>query len=123
MNKIDRKREIMTETKLFIIRHGETQWNAIGRWQGHCDSPLTEKGIRQAKAVANFLTQYQIYAIYSSDLGRAVQTAEIIGARTGQKVILDYRLRERHLGIFQGLTEAEMREKLPDEYNQYKGLN
>jgi 2,3-bisphosphoglycerate-dependent phosphoglycerate mutase len=108
--------------KVIIVRHGETQWNLEGRWQGHDDSPLTVAGIQQAEAVANYLVNHNFSVIYSSDLGRAFQTAKRISDKTGKKIITDYRLRERHLGVFQGLTESEIRETLPDEYGRYHGM-
>ncbi|MFH2130635.1 MAG: histidine phosphatase family protein [bacterium] len=110
----------MADTKIIVIRHGETQWNIEGRWQGHEDSPLTKKGLRQAEAVAHSLSDFRISVIYSSDLGRAFHTATIIAETTGKTVIPDVRLRERHLGVFQGLTRPEMREQLPAEFEKYQ---
>ena len=104
-----------TTTVLFAVRHGETEWNHIGRQQGHLDSPLSESGIKQAHALANGLRGKGIEVIYSSDLGRAVQTAEIIGAKLDLRINFDPRLRERHLGSMQGMTRTAFREQFPKE--------
>lgn len=108
------------KTRLIVVRHGETQANLDGRWQGHTDSPLTKTGIAQAEAVAQRLKRGRFSQLYSSDLGRARQTAQIIAHRTGHEIILDEHLRERHLGIFQGLTRAEMEARYPDEWHLYR---
>jgi probable phosphoglycerate mutase len=107
-------------TKLIVVRHGETHANLYGRWQGHSDSPLTKAGIAQAEAVAQRLKGCRFSRLYSSDLGRALQTAQIIADRTGHEIILDERLRERHLGVFQGLTRAEMEATYPEEWHLYR---
>ena len=108
--------------KLIAIRHGETEWNAQGREMGQLDSPLTPHGINQAHAIARRLVQLPFAALYSSDLGRAVQTADIIALSCGKRVTIDDGLRERHMGIFQGLTVAEMREKFPKERQNYERI-
>src|SRR5438477_4218649 len=87
-------------TQIIIVRHGETTWNLEGRHQGHLDSPLTKRGVAQAEALAARLGNEEFAALYSSDLGRALATAEIIGTRCGKSVVIDARLRERNLGIF-----------------------
>jgi probable phosphoglycerate mutase len=107
-------------TRLIIVRHGETEANLAGRWQGHGDSPLTEVGVAQAEAVAQRLGDCGFSTLYSSDLGRAHQTARIIAGQTGHAVVLDRRLRERHLGVFQGLTRAEMADRYPEAYRLYR---
>src|SRR5437899_11865837 len=104
----------MKKTQVIIVRHGQTQWNLKLIRQGHLDSPLTERGIAQAKALGQRLAQEKFSALYSSDLGRAVQTAEMIANATGHNIITDARLRERHLGIFQGLNGDEIRERFPE---------
>lgn len=110
----------MERTQVIIVRHGQTAWNLAGKRQGHLDSPLTEIGIAQAKALAARLAQEKFRILYSSDLGRAVQTAQIIASVTGHEIITDARLRERHLGIFQGLNGEEIRERYPEEYHQHR---
>ncbi len=112
----------MERTQVFIVRHGQTEWNIANIRQGHLDSPLTEAGVAQARALARRLLRERFTALYSSDLGRAVQTAQIIAQATGHEVITDPRLRERHLGIFQGLVGDEIREKYPEEYKLHRSL-
>lgn len=108
--------------KLIAIRHGETEWNAQGREMGQLDSPLTGLGMEQADAIARRLVKVPFAALYSSDLGRAVQTADIIAALCRKTVIIDSGLRERHMGIFQGLTVTEMRERFPQERRDYERI-
>ncbi len=112
----------MERTQVIIVRHGQTEWNIANIRQGHLDSPLTEEGIAQAKALARRLTRERFSALYSSDLGRAMQTARIIAQATEHEVIPDSRLRERHLGIFQGLVSGEIKEKYPEEYKLHRSL-
>ena len=107
-------------TILCAVCHGETEWNRVGKQQGHCDSPLTESGIDQAHALAESLSRKEIDVIYISDLGRAMQTAEVIAARLGLSVTSDRRLRERHLGSMQGMTKGEFREQHSEEYEQFE---
>ncbi len=92
----------MQRTQFIIVRHGETEWNIKGIRQGNLDSRLTEKGVTQAKALAQRLAREKFSALYSSDLGRAVHTAKEIAALTGHEIVTDARLRERHLGNFSG---------------------
>jgi probable phosphoglycerate mutase len=110
----------MSQTQLIIVRHGQTHWNLKLIRQGHLDSPLTEQGVAQAKALGERLARESFTALYSSDLGRALQTAQMIAEATGHKVVTDRRLRERHLGIFQGLNGDEIREKYPEEYRLHR---
>lgn len=106
-------------TIMLIVRHGETEWNLIGKHQGHLDSPLTESGIKQAYALGDGLFGKGIEVIYSSDLGRAIHTAEIIGTKLDLRVSVDSRLRERHLGSMQGLTNEEFRHRHPAEWTAF----
>ena len=94
-------------TQLLLVRHGETDWNAAGRLQGHTDRPLNEYGRRQAKELADRLAAEQVDAIYASDLSRAKETAEIVGERLGLAVVTDPDLREKHWGTWEGLTGDE----------------
>jgi broad specificity phosphatase PhoE len=94
-------------TTLLLARHGETDWNAEGRLQGHTDTPLNELGRRQARRLAEELSGDGIDAVYSSDLARARDTAEIVAERLGLPVGLDPDLRERDWGTWEGLTGAE----------------
>jgi probable phosphoglycerate mutase len=94
-------------TTLLLVRHGETDWNAEGRLQGHTDRPLTDFGRRQARQLADELAGEGLEAIYSSDLVRARETAEIVGERLGLPVVLDPDLREKDWGNWEGLTAVE----------------
>ncbi|MBI4086265.1 MAG: class I tRNA ligase family protein [Candidatus Liptonbacteria bacterium] len=91
----------------FLIRHGETDWNKEGRTQGQADVPLNGEGRQQAKKAAETLKHRGIDLIISSDLGRCRETAEIIREATGAEVIFDKNLRERHLGITQGMARDD----------------
>jgi broad specificity phosphatase PhoE len=97
-------------TRITLIRHGRTAWNAIGRWQGHACVPLDDEGQRQAALLAQHLAKAgeQVTALYTSDLSRAQQTAQIIAQRLGIAVQPDSRLREIDMGEWQGLTRAEI---------------
>src|SRR5713226_4025766 len=98
-------------TLITLIRHGETSWNAQGKWQGHAHVPLNDEGRRQAARLAEHLAvaDGDITAIYASDSVRAYETAQIIGARLGKLVVPDVRLREIDMGEWQGLTSDEVR--------------
>lgn len=107
-------------TQLILIRHGETVWNQQRRMQGHSDSPLSETGVRQAQLLARHLKQVAFSALYSSDSGRAQHTARSVAEVTGHDVILEPRLRERHFGIFEGLTGGEIAANYPEDYARFK---
>jgi probable phosphoglycerate mutase len=107
------------KTELILIRHGETEWNARGRLQGHLDSPLSARGLRQADALAARLASVSFHALYSSDLGRALETARRIAARTSHPVLQDMRLRERGLGLLEGLTREEASQRHPEVFAEY----
>jgi 2,3-bisphosphoglycerate-dependent phosphoglycerate mutase len=94
-------------TTLLVVRHGETDWNAERRWQGHADVPLNERGREQARALAESLAGERIDAIYTSDLSRARETAQTVGARVGVDVVTDPDLREVDVGPIEGLTAEE----------------
>jgi probable phosphoglycerate mutase len=94
-------------TTLLLVRHGETDWNADGRLQGQTDRPLSDFGRRQAQRLAEELADEELEAIYSSDLARARETAEIIGERLVLAVDLDPELREKDWGTWEGLTAVE----------------
>jgi broad specificity phosphatase PhoE len=101
-------------TTLLLIRHGQTDWNIAGRWQGHTDIPLNDVGIVQSRLLAERLKSWPISAIYSSDLQRAAKTAGIIADGLELRPVLTATLRERHGGVFQGMTAAEMQDRFPD---------
>ena len=98
----------MSKTTVILIRHGETDWNASGRWQGHSDIPLNDNGIQQAKLLARRLTSWPIKALYSSDLKRAARTASILGDALGLQPDFDASWRERNGGEFEGLQAADL---------------
>jgi probable phosphoglycerate mutase len=108
-------------TTLFAIRHGETLWNAEGRFQGHGDSPLTETGRRQAAALGERLRGTWFDALICSDLGRAVETAAIIAGCTGHAVASDRRLRERNYGVLEGLSVDDIRSRHGQVLKQLMG--
>lgn len=98
--------------QVYLVRHGETQWNAERRIQGQSDSPLTAKGEQQAMQVATRAKELGITHIISSDLGRTRRTAEIIAQACGCDILLDPRLRELNMGVLEtrnidSLTEEE----------------
>ncbi len=88
--------------------------------QGHLDSPLTATGIAQAQALARSLKGQHFSALYSSDLGRAYQTAQYIAEVISLEILVDFRLREKKLGIFQGFTRQELEEKYPQAFKNYQ---
>lgn len=110
----------MSKTEFIVIRHGETAWNAQARIQGHLDSPLNEEGLAQALLVGERLARESFSTLYSSDLGRALQTAQPIADRTAHDVVREPRLRERHLGAFQGLTGMQCEHDYPQDYARFK---
>ncbi|MGI5131730.1 histidine phosphatase family protein [Pseudonocardia sp. CA-107938] len=103
----------MTMRRLVLLRHGQTEHNVAGRMQGHVDSVLTELGREQAAAVAPTVAGLRPDRLVSSDLSRAVDTAELISAATGLPLKLDPRLRETHLGEWQGLTVDDIEAAWP----------
>ena len=105
---------------LILIRHGETVWNKERRMQGHSDSPLSEKGLTQARLLARRMAQIKFDALYSSDSGRAHHTARHVAEATGHEIIVEPRLRERNFGVFEGCTREEMESKYPEDYARFK---
>lgn len=106
-------------TQLILIRHGETLWNTERRMQGQQDSPLTERGLWQARQLGLRMKTMEFSALYSSDLPRAARTAGAIAAETGHEILADERLRERHFGLFEGLTQKEMQSRAPEAYERF----
>ena len=104
------------KTRICLVRHGETEWNAERRLQGHTDVPLNSTGRAQAEATADSLDDLSFDAIYSSDLARARETAQCCASRLGIAVRTHAGLRERHFGIFQGLTYAQASARHPDAF-------
>jgi probable phosphoglycerate mutase len=98
-------------TRLLLVRHGQSVWNADGRWQGQADPPLSQLGEEQAAAAATRVDG--IAVVYSSDLVRARRTAEILGAGRSIEPVVDARLRERHAGRWEGRTRVEIEAEWP----------
>jgi probable phosphoglycerate mutase len=96
----------MALTRVIVVRHGQSTWNAVGRWQGHADAPLSELGRSQAASAVASLPA--VAALWTSDLARALETAEIIGAALGVPIRPDARFRERDAGDWTGLTRDQI---------------
>jgi probable phosphoglycerate mutase len=109
-----------TGTRICLVRHGETPWNAERRIQGQIDIGLNDTGQRQAVAAGRWLRGANVKALYSSDLLRALLTAEAIGAALGLSPVLVPQLRERCYGVFEGLTYAEARGRFPEGYAAFE---
>ena len=110
----------MNNTVLILIRHGETLWNTQLRMQGSLDSDLTPKGELQIKALGEWMKEVPFDYLYCSDTPRAHKTAEAINKFTGHTLNFDKRLREKNLGIFEGLTSEEAREQYPEAFKLFK---
>lgn len=110
----------MTTTRLCIVRHGETAWNAQRRIQGQLDIALNATGMAQSRALAGTLSGRRFAALFSSDLARAQQTALAASQVLGLAMHLSSALRERDYGIFQGLTHEEARLRHPDRYRRFE---
>jgi broad specificity phosphatase PhoE len=104
------------ERFLYVVRHGATDWNQSGRIQGHTDIPLNETGRAQARLASIRLAGVYATALYSSDLLRAYETAQIIGQATGLGVVQTPGLREINFGVCHGLSSLQIRERDPDVY-------
>jgi broad specificity phosphatase PhoE len=104
----------------YIVRHGQTNWNIQGKTQGHGNSDLTESGESQAKQLAESLVDHNIDYVFTSDLGRAVQTAEIVGNRLGLKVEKTDGLREMGFGVWEGLLIKEIQKDYAEVYNTWR---
>lgn len=107
--------------KLFLIRHGQTDWNIKGKIQGSCDIELNHTGIKQAEELSNKVLEnkYKFSKIYSSPQRRAVKTAEILSKVTNIEYISTEGLEEINFGEWEGLSWAEVKEKYPTEYDEW----
>ena len=110
----------MKETEIILIRHGETEWNSQQRMQGHSNSDLSSVGQAQIQALGQWMKNVPFDHIYSSDSLRAKQTAEAITQFSGHELKIDQRLREKNLGVFEGLTSEEARERHPEVFRLFK---
>lgn len=106
----------MTVTKLYLVRHGQSAGNAEGRFGGHSPTPLSDLGRHQADLTAKYLSKENIEAIYTSDLLRAVQTAEPLAKLLDLPIIKTSAFRERNVGVLEGLTFEESKHKHPQDY-------
>jgi broad specificity phosphatase PhoE len=111
----------MAVKRVIFIRPGETDWNRDLRYQGWVAIPLNSYGKRQAQRLANYIRNIGVGALYTSDLKRATETAELLAEKLGSEPIADRRLRERDIGVWQGLTQQEMQQWYPTEYAQFVG--
>lgn len=100
-------------TYLYLIRHAQSEWNALGKMQGHADPPLDELGLRQAQALGERFRSIELDAIYSSPLQRALATAQAIATFKQLTIQLDDRLKELNMGEWTGLTGDEANERFP----------
>lgn len=112
-------------TTLLLIRHGETEWNRSGRWQGQADIPLSAEGRAQAQRLGQRLhaEQAAVDHLYSSDLGRAFETAAIVAQALEIPIHPLIELREIHIGGWSGLTTTEVRTQFPQDWEQYEAGN
>src|SRR5207253_901529 len=109
-----------SERIICLARHGETEWNRIGRWQGATDIPLSDVGRAQARLLAERLRDRRIARVHASELSRARETAEIVAAHLGVPApTTDRRLGERGYGAFEGLTRVECEERHPAAWARY----
>ena len=104
----------MTAARIIIWRHGRTEWNVGDRFQGQADIPIDGVGYAQAVRAAEVLAAYRPTGLYSSDLARCYQTAAVLAERTGLEIITDKRLREIHVGSWEGLVGDEVRAADPE---------
>src|SRR4051812_7588840 len=108
-----------TPVRILLARHGETVFNVEGRWQGQSDSPLTARGVDQARQLGETLRQKRIAAVYSSDLGRALQTAREVAQFHDLEVIQEPRIREINVGRWTGLTRQQILTEFPSEFDDW----
>ena len=113
----------MTATQIILIRHGQTEWNAAGRFQGQLNSNLSAQGRAQASALGSYLSRGALDHIYASDLDRAHQTATILAELHTLQVSTDPRLGERAMGVFEGNTRPDIENQYPQAWRDYKSLD
>jgi broad specificity phosphatase PhoE len=106
-------------TTVYLVRHGESDWNAENRFQGHSDRPLTELGRRQAELLAEEVAGLPLSAVYTSPLRRCTETADIVARRLGLEPTLDDALCEVDVGSWAGLTRAEVEQRFPEGFRSW----
>lgn len=107
-------------TTIFLARHGESDWNVEKRFQGHSDRPLTERGRKQAHALADLVASEKIDAVYTSPLSRAQETAEIVAVRAGLEPVALPELREVDTGSWSGLSRADVEARFPEGFSRWR---
>jgi broad specificity phosphatase PhoE len=107
-------------TIVLLARHGQSDWNAARRWQGHADRPLTEKGRAQAMALAERLAHIELDGVYSSTLRRATDTARVVAEAQGLELVQLPELREVDVGSWSGLTREEAEERFPEGFARWR---
>jgi 2,3-bisphosphoglycerate-dependent phosphoglycerate mutase len=110
----------MPATRVWLIRHGQTDWNTQHRWQGHAPTSLNAMGHEQARALGLYLRDAPIEAVYTSDLPRALQTAQAVAAYHNLEPIVETRFREINVGVFQALFPDELAELYPAELASWR---
>jgi broad specificity phosphatase PhoE len=109
---------IVSCEQVLLARHGQTEWNLLGRRQGQQDSPLTDRGVEQARRNATALRGHAVDMVFTSPLGRAVATAEILARALGTTIVVVDELAEVHHGRLAGLTDDEITRRYPDEWSR-----
>lgn len=107
-------------TRILLIRHAETDWNREARLQGHTDIPLNATGLEQARRLGAALQGERLDLVCSSDLQRALQTAQAVADATGAPLVPEPGLRERGFGVFEGLAQAELEQRWPAELRRWR---
>ncbi|KUK13628.1 MAG: Phosphoglycerate mutase, partial [bacterium 42_11] len=106
--------------KLMIVRHGETDWNREGKYQGKMDIPLNDRGLRQAYLLGEFLSTKKVDLIFSSPLRRALDTAKMISLKTRAPIFVREELREIHFGEWEGLLVEEVKDRYPGLFEEWR---
>ena len=107
-------------TKIYLIRHGQSEWNVLNKIQGQTNTNLTKLGIDQAQAIGNRLINSNIDIIYSSDLNRALDTAKTIAKEINKPLLISESLREINFGVWEGLTHVELRKDYKEEQKTWR---
>ncbi len=110
----------MPANSVWLIRHGQTDWNTQHRWQGHAPTSLNAAGHEQARALGIYLRDTPITTVYSSDLPRALQTAQAVAAYHNLEPVIETRFREINVGVFQALFPDELAELYPAELASWR---
>ena len=116
---INFNREAILLLRIYLIRHGETEWNKEGRLQGNSDVKLSAEGIRQAQLLAEHVPFHNVDAIYSSDLSRAVETAKLLAAKFNLPVNTTPQLREINFGDWEGESISDLAKEHPKSFGRF----